>query len=117
MRGGSHSDMAVCAERIEPLFEGVMVWASSTHVSQLTDNEQNELLLTLAYVRKLKRDVLGIHDRATSRIERGEVGVDQFEHRLDGMEFPQEWDVVLRRLAGRRPPAGDLDETQREPGR
>ena len=117
VRGGSHSDMAVCAERIEPLFEGVMVWASSTHVSQLTDNEQNELLLTLAYVRKLKRDVLGIHDRATSRIERGEVGVDQFEHRLDGMEFPQEWDVVLRRLAGRRPPAGDLDETQREPGR
>lgn len=117
VRGGSHSDLAVCAERIEPLFEATMVWASSTHVEQCTDNEQNELMLTLAYLRRLKKDVLGIHDRTTSKVERSEVAVDQFEHRLDEMPFPDEWDVVMRRLAGRKGHAGDLDETQREPPR
>jgi hypothetical protein len=114
VRGGSHSEMAVCAERIEPLFEAVMVWCSSTHISQLTDSEQNEMLLTLAYVRRLKREVLGIHDRSTGKLERHEEMTEQFEHRLDQMKFPEEWNMVLRRLNGNSDPRSDADETQRE---
>ncbi|MBP9891025.1 MAG: hypothetical protein KBG84_03910 [Planctomycetes bacterium] len=115
VRGGSHSEMAVCGERIEPMFEAVMVWASSTHVDQLTENEQNDLLLTLSYVRRLKKEVLGIHDRGTGKLERVSEMTDQFEHRLDGMRFPEEWNVVLRRLKGAKGTGGDVDETQREP--
>ncbi len=114
VRGGSHSDMAVCAERVEPLFEAVMVWASSTHIDHLTDNEQNELLLTLSYLRRLKREVLGIHDRSTGKLERSEEMTEQFEHRLDAMKFPEEWNVVLQRLKGASVARSDADETQRE---
>lgn len=114
VRGGSHSDMAVCAERIEPMFEAAMVWCSSTHLDSLTDNEQNEMLLTLSYVKRLKRDVLGIHDRSTSKLERGEEMTEQFEHRLDQLRFPDEWNMVLQRLSGSRAARSDADETQRE---
>lgn len=115
VRGGSHSELAVCSERIEPPFEAVMVWASSTHLDQLTENEQNDVLLTLAYARRLKKEVLGIHDRGTGKLERSDVVTGQFEHRLDAMTFPDEWNVVLRRLRGAKGTNPDVDETQREP--
>ena len=100
VRGGTHSQLAVASEQIEPVLGELMVWASSTNVDRLTEHEQQDVLLTLAYVRRLKHLVLGFHDLSKQR--RPETGVnlmvDQFEQRLDDMTFPDEWDFVKSRL-------------------
>ena len=97
VRDGSHSQLAVCSETIEPDIADVMVWASSHQLASLTDSEQSDLLLTLAYVRRLKRQVLGIHDRSQDTLNAG-VGTAAFEQRLEAMTFPDDWAIVERRL-------------------
>ncbi|MCC6572147.1 MAG: hypothetical protein IT462_00015 [Planctomycetes bacterium] len=117
-RDGTASELAVASEQIEPLIADVMVWASSTHVAELTDQDQIEMLRTLAYVRRLKRRILGLHDRATRHVDKSDVAVDQFEARLEEQRFPEEWEVVLHRLEGRvkRKSEPVAPETEREPG-
>lgn len=97
VRDSGHSQLAVCAEALEPEMADVMTWVSSHYVARLTDSEQSDLLLTLAYVRRLKRQVLGIHDRAQDTLSGG-PGTAAFEQRLEGLTFPPEWDIVVRRL-------------------
>ncbi|MCA8910848.1 MAG: hypothetical protein KDB82_04035 [Planctomycetes bacterium] len=98
VRGGTHSQLAVAAEQIEPQMSEIMVWISSTNVDLLTDGERNEILYTSAYVRKLKRSTLGIHDLAQQSGGSEAVLTAQFEHRLDNMHFPPDWDHVIARL-------------------
>jgi hypothetical protein len=98
VRGGSHSQLAVAAEQIEPQMSDVMVWASSSNVNQLTDSERDEVVYTLGYVRRLKRAILGIHDLAQQSGGSEAVLTAQFEHRLDTMSFPTEWDHLLARI-------------------
>jgi hypothetical protein len=98
VRNGTHSQLAVAAEQIEPQMSEIMVWISSTNVDLLTDGERDEVLFTSAYVRKLKKSVLGIHDIAQQGEGSEAVLTAQFEHRLDTMGFPAEWDHVVARL-------------------
>ncbi|MCB9893004.1 MAG: hypothetical protein H6839_00980 [Planctomycetes bacterium] len=98
VRGGTHSQLAVAAEQIEPVMSDVMTWVSSTNVDRLTDGERNEMLYTTAYVMKLKKAVLGIHDLSQQGSGARAVLTAQFEHRLDTMNFPPEWDHVLARI-------------------
>lgn len=116
VRGGTHSQLAVAAEQLEPVLADVLTWASSSEVQRLATAEQGELLHTAAYVRRLKRAVLGIHDRG--RAASNAAGLtDQFEHSLDTMELPPDWTDVLERITGRSD--GDEDAappTEREPG-
>lgn len=100
VRGGTHSQLAVAAEQIEPQMSDVMVWISSSNVDLLTDAERDELHYTLAYVRKLKQAVLGIHDLAQQGGGSDTHLTAQFEHRMDTMNFPPEWDHVLARIDG-----------------
>lgn len=100
VRGGTHSQLAVAAEQIEPQMSDIMVWISSSNVDLLTGAERDELIYTLAYVRKLKRAVLGIHDLAHQSGGSETHLTAQFEHRLDTMHFPPAWDHVLARIDG-----------------
>jgi hypothetical protein len=117
VRGGTHSQLAVAAEQIEPQMAEVMVWISSTNVNLLTDSERDEVLYTAAYVRKLKRLVLGIHDLAQKSGGSEAVLTEQFEHRLDTMEFPPEWTHVVARIGESFEDADLNPPTEREPGR
>ncbi|MEZ5991561.1 MAG: hypothetical protein R3E76_04335 [Planctomycetota bacterium] len=99
VRGGTHSQLAVAAEQIEPQMSDVMVWVSSTNIDLLTDGERREVLLSLAYVRKLKKSILGIHDLSQQSGGSEAVLTAQFEHRLDTMQFPPDWDHVTARLS------------------
>ncbi|MCC6466439.1 MAG: hypothetical protein IT463_13955 [Planctomycetes bacterium] len=116
VRGGSHSQLAVAGEQLEPVLADVMTWASSSEVQRLPTAEQAELLHTAAYVRRLKRAVLGIHDRGRTGANAAGL-TDQFEHSLDTMELPPDWTDVLERIATGH--AGeDQDQappTEREP--
>ena len=114
VRGGTHSQLAVAAEQIEPQMSDVMVWISSSNVAQLTDAEQNELHYTLAYVRKLKRAVLGIHDLAHQSGGSDTHLTAQFEHRMDTMNFPPEWDHVIARVEGLESDYDPSPPTERE---
>jgi hypothetical protein len=96
-RGGNHSRLAVTAEQIEPLISEAFIWLSSSNVQKLTDAEQHELVCTAAYVRKLKRHVLGIHDLAQHNDHRRELTA-QFEHKLERVNFPPDWQHLLGRL-------------------
>jgi hypothetical protein len=104
VRAGSHSQLAVAAEQIEPVIGEVFVWLSSTNVEKLTDGEQDELFRTAAYLRRLKRHVLGIHDLARGSDGSHKELTAQFEQRLEHMQFPPEWAHVLGRLKGRGGP-------------
>ena len=98
VRGGTHSQLAVAAEQIEPIMSELMVWVSSTNIDRLTDGERDEVMYTTAYVKRLKKSVLGIHDLARQGSGSRAVLTAQFEHRLDTMDFPPEWDHLLARI-------------------
>lgn len=98
VRGGTHSQLAVAAEHIEPQMSEILVWVSSTNIDLLTEGERNEVLFSLAYVRKLKASVLGIHDLAQQSGGSEAVLTAQFEHHLDTAQFPPEWEHVIARL-------------------
>lgn len=116
VRGGTHSQLAVCAEQVEPFYEDVLTWVSSADISMLTDGEQRDLMCTAAYVRKLKKLILGFHDRGRSSRNATGPLTTNFEQRLDGMLFPPQWDAPLARLEITR--AGDEEDanppTERE---
>jgi hypothetical protein len=114
VRGGTHSQLAVAAEQIEPQMAEVMVWVSSTNVNLLTDAERDEVLYTAAYVRKLKKLVLGIHDLGGQGSGAREVLTAQFEHRLENMQFPPEWSHVLARIDSTYAEDDDNPPTERE---
>jgi hypothetical protein len=115
VRGGTHSQLAVAAEQIEPQMSEVMVWISSSNVDLLTDAERNEVMYTTAYVRKLKRAVLGIHDLAQQSGGSEAVLTAQFEHRLDTLLFPLEWEHVVARVRSSYDDADVNPPTEREP--
>ncbi|MCB9933176.1 MAG: hypothetical protein H6841_07135 [Planctomycetes bacterium] len=117
VRGGTHSQLAVAAEQIEPQMADVMVWISSSNVDLLTDAERDEVMYTTAYVRKLKRAVLGIHDLAQQSGGSEAVLTAQFEHRLDTLLFPLEWQHVVARVDGSYEEADVNPPTEREPRR
>ncbi|MCC7509852.1 MAG: hypothetical protein IT464_10790 [Planctomycetes bacterium] len=116
VRGGTHSQLAVAAEQIEPLIGETLLWLSSTNIDQVSDYERDEAMYTASYVRKLKRHVLGIHDLARQSRGSGTELTAQFEHRLDTMQFPPEWQHILQRL---KKPGGpqdaDISPTEHEP--
>lgn len=98
VRGGTHSQLAVAAEQIEPEMSEVMTWVSSTNVNNLTDSEIDDLFYTTAYVRRLKQGVLTIHDLAQHQDGQHDIVTAQFEQRLESAKFPHEWDHVVARL-------------------
>jgi hypothetical protein len=114
VRGGTHSQLAVAAEQIEPQMAEVLVWISSTNVNLLTDAERDEVLYTAAYVRKLKKLVLGIHDLTRQGSGARETLTAQFEHRLETMEFPPEWAHVVARIEADYEEADANPPTERE---
>ena len=116
VRGGTHSQLAVAAEQIEPRMADIMVWVSSSNVDLLTDAERDELLFTAAYVRMLKRAVLGIHDLGRQSGGSEAVLTAQFESRLETLRFPPEWQHVVARISGRDDEDEDADvsPTERE---
>jgi hypothetical protein len=105
VRGGSHSQLAVTAEQVEPVMSEVFVWLSSSMVEKLTDGQRDDVMLTAAYLRRLKRDVLGIHDLAGQGASDERSLTAQFEQRLETIDFPPEWDHLLLRLRGKGPKA------------
>lgn len=102
VRGGNHSQLAVAAEQIEPVFEEVLVWLSSSNISRLTDGEQRDLMCTAAYVHRLKKKILGFHDRAQAgqRAQKGQTGplTAHFESALESVKFHGDWEGPLARL-------------------
>lgn len=116
VRGGTHSQLAVAAEQIEPLISETLLWLSSTNIDQVSDLERDEAMYTAAYVRKLKRHVLGIHDLAQQSRGSGTELTAQFEHRLDHMQYPPDWAHVLHRLKKQGGPQHDdaVHPTERE---
>lgn len=104
VRGGSHSQLAVAAEQIEPVLSEVFVWLSSSNVDKLTDGEQEELQHTAAYVRRLKRHVLGLHDLSQQSGGSSNELTAQFEHRLDTTQVPADWAHILDRLRSKGGP-------------
>ncbi|MBX3473162.1 MAG: hypothetical protein KF754_02185 [Planctomycetes bacterium] len=98
VRGGTHSQLAVCAEQIEPFYEDVLTWMSSIDLALLTDGEQRDLMCSAAYVRRLKKLVLGFHDRARSSRNATGPLTTHFEQRLESVKYPPEWDAPLARL-------------------
>jgi len=123
VRGGTHSQLAVTAEQIEPVMSDVFVWLSSSIVDKLTDSQHDELMFTAAYLSKLKRHVLGMHDLSQQAGGPASTLTAQFEHKLESIEFPPDWQHLMRRLKGnggpRTGPATDDDDlsppTEREP--
>jgi hypothetical protein len=103
VRGGSHSQLVVTAEQVEPVMSDVMVWLSSNNVEELTDGQRDEVMLTAAYLRKLKRDVLGIHDLTAQGANSERTLTAQFEQSLESITFPPEWSHLLQRLRGKGP--------------
>ena len=114
VRGGTHSRLAVAAEQIEPAFNEVLIWASSSNVNQLNQAELDDLLLTAAYVRRLKRAVLGIHDLSQKTGGPVSTVTAQFEHSLDSIKYPPEWHHVLERLKRPANEAEGEPATERE---
>ncbi|MBE7492346.1 MAG: hypothetical protein HS108_11390 [Planctomycetes bacterium] len=98
VRGGTHSQLAVCAEQIEPYYEDVLTWLSSADIALLTEGEQRDLMCTAAYVRRLKKLILGFHDRARSSRNATGPLTTNFEQRLDTLLFEPDWDAPLARL-------------------
>jgi hypothetical protein len=109
-RGGTHSQLAVTAERVEPVLSEVYVWLSSSNVNKLTDGQRDELMLTASYLRRLKRHILGIHDLEQQAGGRASTLTAQFEQSLDSVEFPAEWQHLLKRLKAGRGPTGNGGE-------
>ena len=99
VRGGNHSQLAVAAEQVEPPFEDALAWLSSANISRLTDGEQADLMCTAAYVHKLKKRILGFHDRDRAA-QGGKTGplTAHFESALEEVKFTPEWDGPLSRL-------------------
>lgn len=114
VRGGTHSQLAVAAEQIEPQLSEVLVWVSSNNVNHLTDKEQDELLHTTSYVLKLKGTILTIHDLAQQNGGAGDRMTAQFEHRLQTMPLPPEWEHLEARLDA-HPDDEATPPTEREP--
>lgn len=98
VRGGTHSQLAVAAEQVEPYYEEVLGWLSSADISYLTDGEQLDVMCTAAYVRRLKKHVLGFHDRARSSRNATGPLTTNFEQRLDAVRYPHDWEAPLARL-------------------
>lgn len=98
VRGGNHSQLAVAAEQIEPPFAEVLAWISSANISRLTDGEQTDLMCTAAYVNKLKRAMLGFHNRAQAA--KGQTGplTAHFESALEDVKFHADWERPLERI-------------------
>lgn len=98
VRGGTHSQMAVAGEAVEPILGEVYIWLSTNHVSHLTDSEQDELFYTCAYVKQLKKAILVIHDQGNKAGGSETNLTAQFESRLEHTEFPEEWTHLLARI-------------------
>ncbi|MHC4840463.1 MAG: coiled-coil domain-containing protein [Planctomycetota bacterium] len=98
VRGGTHSQMAVAGESVEPILSEVYTWLSTNNVSHLTDMEQDELFFTCAYVKRLKKAILGIHDQGNKAGGSETNLTAQFESKLDHTNFPEEWTHVVARI-------------------
>jgi len=113
VRGGTHSQLAVCSEQIEPFYEDVLTWLSSADIGRLSDSEQRDLMCTAAYVRKLKKLILGFHDRGRSSRNATGPLTSNFEQRLETVRYPHDWEAPLARLQVEA--AGDAEEDANPP--